>query len=128
MADKCIWWLDNWKALKENPFFVYFAPGAIHAPLQVPKEWRDKYKGKFNQGWDAYREEVLARQKKLGLVSEDAELVPRPETIPAWDSFSEEGKKYLSRQMEINAAFLEHVDFHSKYHNIHHHGEYSYRH
>jgi len=111
MADKCIWWLDNWKALKENPFFVYFVPGAIHAPLQVPKEWRDKYKGKFNQGWDAYREEVFARQKRLGIVPEDAELVPRPETIPAWDSFSEEGKKYLSRQMEINAAFLEHVDF-----------------
>jgi len=111
MADKCIRWLDNWKGLKDNPFFIYFTPGAIHAPLQVPKEWRDKYKGKFDQGWDAYREEVLARQKKLGLVPENAKLVPRPETIPAWDSFSEEGRKYLSRQMEVNAAFLEHVDF-----------------
>jgi arylsulfatase A-like enzyme len=60
MADKCIWWLDNWKAMRENPFFIYYTPGAIHAPLQVPKEWRDKYKGKFDQGWDAYREEVLA--------------------------------------------------------------------
>lgn len=112
MADKAIKWLDNWKGLRETPFFMYYTPGAIHAPLQVPEDWRDKYKGKFEQGWDAYREEVLARQKKLGLVPEDAQLVPRPESIPAWDSFSEEGRKYLSRQMEINAAFMEHVDFH----------------
>ena len=111
MADKCIKWLDNWKGLKDNPFFVYYTPGAIHAPLQVPKEWSNKYKGKFDEGWDAYREEVFARQKKLGLVPENANLVPRPETIPAWDSFSEEGKKYLRRQMEVNAGFLEHVDF-----------------
>lgn len=112
MADQTIKWLDNWKGLRDCPFFVYFAPGAIHAPLQVPEEWRDKYKGKFDQGWDAYREEVLARQKKLGLVPEETKLVPRPESVPAWDSFSEEGKAYLARQMEINAAFMEHVDFH----------------
>ncbi len=112
MADKAIKWLDNWKGLRDAPFFVYYTPGAIHAPLQVPEEWRDKYKGKFDQGWDAYREEVLARQKKLGLVPENTKLVPRPESIPAWDSFSEEGRAYLARQMEINAAFMEHVDFH----------------
>ena len=112
MADQAIKWLDNWKGLRDTPFFIYYTPGAIHAPLQVPDDWREKYKGKFDQGWDKYREEVLARQKSLGLVPEGAELVPRPESIPAWDSFSEEGKKYLSRQMEINAAFLEHVDFH----------------
>jgi len=112
MADQTIRWLDNWKGLRDDPFFVYFTPGAIHAPLQVPEEWRDKYKGEFDQGWDVYREEVLARQKKLGLVPEDAQLVPRPETIPAWDSFSEKGKEFLRYQMEINASFLEHVDFH----------------
>jgi arylsulfatase A-like enzyme len=112
MADKAIKWLDNWKGLRDNPFFMYYTPGAIHSPLQVPKEWRDKYRGKFDQGWDIYREEVLARQKELGLVPNNTKLVPRPETIPAWDSFSDEGRAYLSRQMEINAAFMEHVDFH----------------
>jgi arylsulfatase A-like enzyme len=112
MADQAIKWLDNWKGLRDCPFFMYYTPGAIHAPLQVPEEWRDKYKGKFNQGWDAYREEVLARQKKLGLVPENTKLVPRPESVPAWDSFSKEGQAYLSRQMEINAAFMEHVDYH----------------
>ncbi len=83
LADKAIKWLDNWKGLRDAPFFMYYTPGAIHAPLQVPEEWRDKYKGKFDQGWDAYREEVLARQKKLGLVPENTKLVPRPESIPA---------------------------------------------
>lgn len=112
LADKTIRWIDNWRGLRDVPFFIYYAPGAIHAPLQVPKEWRDKYRGQFNQGWDAYREEVLARQKRLGLVPEKTKLVPRPESIPAWDSFSKEGRAYLSRQMEINAAFMEHVDFH----------------
>jgi arylsulfatase len=112
MADKAIKWLDNWKGLRDNPFFMYYTPGAIHAPLQVPEEWRDKYKGKFDQGWDVYREEVLARQKELGLIPDNTKLVKRPETIPSWDSFSDEGRAYLSRQMEINAAFMEHVDYH----------------
>ena len=111
MADKTIKWIDNWKGLRQSPFFVYFAPGAIHAPLQVPREWSNKYKGEFNQGWDAYREEVLARQKKLGLVPENTKLVPRPESIPAWDSFNEEAHAYLSHQMEVNAGFMEHVDY-----------------
>lgn len=112
LADQTIRWIDNWKGLRDAPFFVYFAPGAIHAPLHVPKDWRDKYKGKFDMGWDVYREEVLARQKKLGLVTENTKLVPRPESIPAFDSFSEEGKAFLRRQMEVNAAFMEHVDYH----------------
>lgn len=112
IADQAISWLDNWKGLRDAPFFMYYTPGAIHAPLQVPTEWRDKYKGQFDGGWDVYREEVLARQKELGLVSEDTKLVARPEAIPAWDSFSEEGKEFLRLQMEINASFMEHVDFH----------------
>jgi len=66
---------------------MYYTPGAIHSPLQVPKEWRDKYRGKSNQGWDIYREEVLARQKEPGLVPNNTKLVPRPETIPARDTF-----------------------------------------
>jgi arylsulfatase len=112
MADQAISWLDNWKGLRDDPFFMYYTPGAIHAPLQVPAEWRDKYKGRFDGGWDLYREEVLERQKKLGLVSEDTELVDRPESIPAWDSFTEKGKEFLRLQMEINASFMEHVDYH----------------
>ena len=113
MADQAIKWLDNWKGLRDDPFFIYYTPGAVHAPIQVPEEWRDKYKGQFEDGWHAYRTQQLERQKKLGLVPEDAEMVAWPESLPAWDSFSEEGKEYLARQMEVNAAFLEHVDFHA---------------
>ena len=112
MADQAIKWLDNWKGLRDDPFFMYYTPGAVHGPIQVPKEWRDKYKGQFDKGWHDYRKQLLKRQKKIGLVPEDAKLVDWPEVIPTWDSFSEEGKAYLSRQMEVNAAFLEHVDFH----------------
>ncbi len=111
LADQAISYLDNWKGLRDNPFFVYFTPGAIHAPLQVPKDWSNKYKGKFDKGWDVYRGEVLERQKKLGLVPESTELVPRPESIPAWESFSEEGRAFLTHQMEVNAGFMEHVDY-----------------
>ena len=112
MADQAIKWLDNWKGLRDVPFFMYYTPGAVHAPIQVPKEWRDKYKGQFDDGWHAYRAQQLERQKKLGLVPEDAQMVDWPEVLPTWDSFSEEGRRYLSRQMEVNAAFLEHVDYH----------------
>jgi arylsulfatase A-like enzyme len=112
MADQAIKWLDNWKGLRDVPFFMYYTPGAVHAPIQVPKEWRDKYKGQFDDGWHAYRAKLLERQKKLGLVPKDAKMVDWPEVLPKWDSFSEEGKRYLSRQMEVNAAFLEHVDYH----------------
>ncbi len=111
LADQTIHYLDNWKGLRDDPFFIYFTPGAIHAPLQVPKEWSNKYKGQFDEGWDVYRGEVLARQKKLGLVPESTQLVPRPESIPAWESFSEEGREFLARQMEVNAGFMEHVDY-----------------
>ena len=114
MADQAIKWLDNWKGLRDDdPFFMYYTPGAVHAPIQVPKEWRDKYKGQFDEGWHVYREQQFERQKKLGLVPADAKMVDWPETIPTWDSYDEEGKAYLSRQMEVNSAFLEHVDYHA---------------
>jgi len=113
MADQAIKWLDNWKGLRdEDPFFMYYTPGAVHGPIQVPTEWRDKYKGQFDEGWHVYRQEQFERQKKLGLVPADSKMVDWPEEIPTWDSFSEEGKVYLRRQMEVNAAFLEHVDHH----------------
>ncbi|NME72005.1 arylsulfatase [Flammeovirga aprica] len=111
MTDKAIKWLDNWRGVRDEPFFMYYAPGACHAPIQPPADWRNKYKGKFNEGYEEMRDQMLERQKDLGLVPQDAKLVDWPsESIPAWDTFSERGQEYLSRQMEVNAAFLEHTD------------------
>jgi arylsulfatase len=113
MTNKAIKWVRQQKALMpDKPFFMYFAPGACHAPHHVPKEWADKYKCKFDQGWDKLREEIFARQKELGVIPSDAELTARPEEIPAWDAVPQELKPILSRQMEIYAAFLEHTDHH----------------
>jgi arylsulfatase A-like enzyme len=113
MTNKAIKWVRQQKALMpDKPFFMYFAPGATHAPHHVPKEWADKYKGKFDQGWDRLREEIFARQKELGVVPGDAELTKRPEEIPAWDAMPKELRPILARQMEIYAGFLEHTDHH----------------
>jgi arylsulfatase len=113
MTDKAIAWVRQQKALApDKPFFVYFAPGATHAPHQVPPEWADRYRGKFDQGWDALREEILARQKELGVVPPETELTARHEEIPAWEEMPEEVKPVLARQMEIYAGFLEHTDHH----------------
>jgi len=112
ITDKAIAWVRQQKALMpDKPFFIYFAPGATHAPHHVPKTWIDKYKGKFDQGWDKLREETLARQKKLGIVPENAELTARPKEIPSWEAVDEALKPVLSRQMEVYAAFLEHADY-----------------
>jgi arylsulfatase len=113
MTDRAIDWIRQQKALmSDKPFFVYFAPGATHAPHHVPTEWSDKYKGMFDDGWDALRERTLARQKELGVVPQDAELTTRPEEIPAWDEMPDELKPVLARQMEVYAGFLEHTDHH----------------
>jgi arylsulfatase A-like enzyme len=104
-------WIRQQKSLMpDKPFFVYFAPGATHAPHHVPKEWIDKYKGKFDQGWDKVREETFARQKKLGVIPNDAVLTTRHEQIPSWDSTSAKMKPILARQMEVYAAFMSHTD------------------
>jgi arylsulfatase A-like enzyme len=111
LADRAIGWVREQKALMpDKPFFMYFAPGATHAPHHCPEEWSAKYKGRFDEGWDALREETLARQKELGVVPQDAVLTERPEEIPAWDEMPEELKPVLARQMEIYAGFLEHAD------------------
>jgi arylsulfatase A-like enzyme len=111
MTDKAIQWIRQQKALMgDRPFFVYFAPGATHAPHHVAPEWSDKYKGRFDAGWDAQREETFARQKEIGVIPPDAELTARPEEIPAWDDMPNDLKPVLARQMEIYAGFLEHVD------------------
>ena len=113
MTDKAIAWIGQQKALApDKPFFIYFAPGATHAPHHVPKEWADKYKGKFDQGWDRLREEILVRQKKLGVVPADCELSKRHQEIPAWDEMPKELKPILSRQMEVYAGFMEYTDHH----------------
>ena len=111
LADRAITWVRQQKALvPDKPFFMYWAPGATHAPHHVPKEWSDKYKGKFDGGWDALREQIIARQKELGVVPADAELTRRHDEIPAWDDMPAELKPVLARQMEIYAGFLEQTD------------------
>src|SRR5580698_8791315 len=113
MTDKAMAWVSQQKALApDKPFFVYFAPGATHAPHHVPKDWADKYKGKFDQGWDKVREETILRQKKLGVIPEDTQLTARHAEIPAWDAMPEALKPVLRRQMEVYAGFLEYTDHH----------------
>jgi arylsulfatase A-like enzyme len=102
MTDKAIGWIGQQKALApDKPFFVYFAPGATHAPHHVPQAWADKYKGKFDAGWDVLREQTFARRKELGVIPPQAELTPRPAEIPAWNDVSEDLKPVLRRQMEV---------------------------
>jgi len=113
MTNKAIDWIGQQKALiPDKPFFVYFAPGATHAPHHVPKEWADKYKGKFDQGWDKLREETFARQLALGVIPRDCKLTPRHKEIPAWDDMTEALKPVLRRQMEVYAGFMEYTDYH----------------
>jgi arylsulfatase len=113
MTDKARKWIGQQKALTpDKPFFVYFAPGATHAPHHVPKEWADKYKGKFDQGWDTLREETFARQKELGVIPADCQLTARSSEIPAWETITPTMKPVLAREMEIYAGFLEHTDYH----------------
>jgi arylsulfatase A-like enzyme len=111
MTSKAIKWIRQQKALAPGrPFFVYYAPGAMHAPHHVPMEWANKYKGRFDQGWDKLREETFARQKELGVIPKDCELTKRHVEIPAWEAESAEMKPVLVRQMEIFAGFMEHTD------------------
>ena len=113
MTEKAINWVGQQKALApDKPFFMYFAPGATHAPHHVPKEWADKYKGKFDAGWDKLREETFARQKKLGVIPADCQLTERHKEIPSWDEMPEALKPVLRRQMEVYAGFLEFTDHH----------------
>jgi arylsulfatase A-like enzyme len=113
LADHTIDWIRQQKALApDRPFFVYYAPGATHAPHHVPKEWADKYKGKFDQGWDKLREQTYARQKTLGVIPKECELTKRHEEIPAWDTVDPKMKPVLCRQMEVYAGFMEQTDHH----------------
>jgi len=111
MTDQAIAWVGSQKSLTpDKPFFMYFAPGATHAPHHVPKSWIAKYKGKFDQGWDAVREETLARQKRLGVVPAETKLAPKPAAIKDWAALSPDEKKLFARQMEVFAGFGEYAD------------------
>ena len=113
IVDKSIQFIADSKQIAPNkPFFMYFCPGAMHAPHHVPKEWADKYKGKFDDGWDVYRERTLARQKELGISPKDAELSRHDPDVKPWDQCSPEEKKVYARMMEVFAGFLEHTDYH----------------
>jgi arylsulfatase len=111
MVEHSIAWIRNQKAqAPDKPFFLYFSTGATHAPHQVPKEWSDKYKGKFDQGWDKLREETFARQKQLGVIPANAKPTARDPAFPAWDSVPSEIKKVYARQMEVYAGYQENTD------------------
>jgi arylsulfatase A-like enzyme len=111
LADDCIQWMRTQKAIApDRPFFVHFAPAAAHGPHQPPLDWRGRNKGRFDMGWDRYREQTLARQLDLGVVPPGTKLTPRPEAIPSWDRFSDQEKALLALQMEVYADYLEHCD------------------
>ncbi|MBU6210999.1 MAG: arylsulfatase [Gammaproteobacteria bacterium] len=111
LADQMVSWIQRHRsATPSRPFFAYLAPGAAHAPLQVPKPWIAKYKGRFAGGWDRLRQESFERQKQLGVIPADSKLSPRPEALPAWESLSADEKKIAQRYMETYAGFLEHTD------------------
>jgi arylsulfatase A-like enzyme len=110
-TDKAIAWMQNQKSIApDRPFFLYYAPGATHAPHHPPKEWAKKYKGKFAHGYDKQREITFKRQKELGVIPQDAKLTPRMEQLPSWDSHNAEAKKLFERQMEVYAGYYEYTD------------------
>ncbi|HET7682686.1 MAG TPA: arylsulfatase [Marmoricola sp.] len=113
LVDRSISWLQMQQSLTpDRPFFLYLAPGATHAPLHVPGEWSDRYRGRFDVGWDALREEIWSRQRELGVLPDSSGLTPRPAEIPAWAGLSDGERLVASRLMEVYAGFLEHTDTH----------------
>ncbi|MGH8550846.1 MAG: arylsulfatase [Methylococcales bacterium] len=111
MTNQAVAWIRYQQALTpDKPFFVYFAPGATHAPHHVPKEWAEKYKGKFDQGWDKLREATLKRQIELGVVPAGTQLAGKPEAISDWDRLTDDEKRLFARQVEVFAGFAEHTD------------------
>jgi arylsulfatase len=112
LADDTISYIRLQKSVTpDRPFFIYYAPGATHAPHHVPRDWIDKFKGQFHQGWDKYREETFQRQLKLGVIPPDTKLTPRPKEIPAWDSLSPDERRVAERLMEIFAAYTAQTDY-----------------
>ena len=111
LADKAIVWLRKHRAYTpDKPFLMYWAPGAAHGPHHVFNEWADKYKGKFDDGWDTLRERTFKRQKELGWIPADAKLTARAATMASWDSIPQSERAFQRRLMEVFAGFVEHVD------------------
>ena len=111
MTDNAINWVKFQQAMTpDKPFFVYYAPGATHAPHHAPKEWIEKYDGKFDSGWNAYREETFARQKAMGIIPENTKLAPMPDDIEEWEALSDQERELYALQMEAFAGFAEHTD------------------
>lgn len=111
MTNQAINWVSAQQTLTpDKPFYIYFATGATHAPHHAPKEYIDKYKGKFDQGWDKLREETFARQKAMGIIPQETKLTERPKEIPSWDSQTPEQQRLFARQMEVFAGFADHTD------------------
>jgi arylsulfatase len=112
IAEDAIKWLREQNVYEpDKPFFMYWAPGASHGPHQIMKEWADKYKGKFDDGWDKYRERVFAKAKAKGWIPQNAQLTPRPASMASWDSIPEAEKPFQRRLMEVFAGFTEHADY-----------------
>jgi arylsulfatase len=111
MTDQAVAWIQYQKALTpDKPFFIYYAPGATHAPHHVPKQWIARWRGKFDQGWDELREEILERQIERGVVPEGTRLAPKPAAIPDWDELSADEKRLFTHQVEVFAAYIEMTD------------------
>src|SRR5207244_1449316 len=113
LTDRAIEYIDDVKAIApERPCFIYYALGAAHAPHHVPREWADRYRGRFDAGWDALREQTFKRQKELGVIPADAELSRHDPDVPQWESCSPDEKRVYTRMMEVFAGFLTHTDHH----------------
>jgi arylsulfatase A-like enzyme len=111
MTNQAIKWVRYQKSLTpERPFFIYFAPGAVHAPHQVPTQWIDKYQGQFSEGWDRLREEIFEKQKQLGVIPSTTKLAAKPQAIKDWVTLNEDEKKLFTRQMQVYAGFGEMAD------------------
>jgi arylsulfatase len=113
LADRAIEFVTDLRnAAPEKPFFLYFCTGACHAPHHAPREWIDKYRGKFDMGWDKARDEIFARQQEMGIVPPGTDLTERPHWIPAWDTLSADEQRLYARMMEVFAGFMSHTDHH----------------
>jgi arylsulfatase A-like enzyme len=111
IADRAVRWIETQQAIaRDRPFFLYWAPGAAHGPFHVQREWADRYRGQFDDGWDAMRQRIFQRQRDLGWIPRDAELTPRPDNLASWDSIPAAERPFQSRLMEVFAGFVEHTD------------------